>query len=185
MDFCWQNYVSAFNTLSRFVITFLSRSKHLLISRLQLPSTVILEPKKIKSVPTFPHLFAMSDGTRCNDLRFLNIELNPDFSLFYFALIKRRLVPLHLLPLRVVSSPYLRLLIFLPAILFPACDVIHLLVIAIIPDHSLLAFRVFRDLWFLVPNNDSFILRLGGFLKPQGNGSGSKNIKVVISPIQV
>ena len=120
MDFCWQNYVSAFNTLSRFVITFLSRSKHLLISRLQLPSTVILEPKKIKSVPTFPHLFAMSDGTRCNDLRFLNIELNPDFSLFYFALIKRRLVPLHLLPLRVVSSPYLRLLIFLPAILISA-----------------------------------------------------------------
>ena len=87
-----------FNTLSRFVITFLSRSKHLLISRLQLPSTVILEPKKIKSVSTFPHLFAMSDGTRCNDLRFLNIELNPDFSLFYFALIKRHLVLLCFLP---------------------------------------------------------------------------------------
>ena len=63
--------------------------------------------------------------------------------------------------------------------------VAYLLVIAIIPDHSLLAFRVFRDLWFLVPNNDSFILKLGGFLKPQGNGSGSKNIKAVISPIQV
>ena len=38
------------NTLSRFVITFLLRSKHLLISWLQSPSTVILEPKKIKSV---------------------------------------------------------------------------------------------------------------------------------------
>ena len=36
-----------FNTLSRFVITFLSRSKHLLISWLQSPSAVILEPKKI------------------------------------------------------------------------------------------------------------------------------------------
>ena len=39
-----------FNTLSRLVIAFLPRSKHLLISWLQSPSTVILEPKKIKSV---------------------------------------------------------------------------------------------------------------------------------------
>jgi len=39
-----------FNTLSRFVIAFLPRSKHLLISWLQLPSAVTLEPKKIKSV---------------------------------------------------------------------------------------------------------------------------------------
>ena len=48
-----------FNALSRFVITFLPRS--LLISWLQSLTTVILEPKKIKSVtaPTFPHLFAM------------------------------------------------------------------------------------------------------------------------------
>ena len=41
-----------FNTLSRFVIAFLPRSKHLLISWLQLPSAVILEPKKRKSVTT-------------------------------------------------------------------------------------------------------------------------------------
>ena len=39
-----------FNTLSRFVITFLPRSKHLLILWLQLSSAVILEPTKIKSV---------------------------------------------------------------------------------------------------------------------------------------
>ena len=39
-----------FNMLSRFVIAFLPRSKHLLISWLQSPYTVILEPKKIKSV---------------------------------------------------------------------------------------------------------------------------------------
>ena len=38
-----------FNTLSRFVIALLPRSKHLLISWLQSLSTVILEPKKIKS----------------------------------------------------------------------------------------------------------------------------------------
>ena len=39
-----------FNTLSRFVIAFLPRSKHLLISWLQSLSVVILEPMKIKSV---------------------------------------------------------------------------------------------------------------------------------------
>ena len=51
-----------FNMLSRLVITFLPRSKRLLISWLQSPSAVILEPQKIKSdtvFPLFPHLFPM------------------------------------------------------------------------------------------------------------------------------
>ena len=53
-----------FNMLSRLVITFLPRSKRLLISWLQSPYAVILEPRKIKSAsvslfPLFPHLFAM------------------------------------------------------------------------------------------------------------------------------
>ena len=50
-----------FNMLSRLVITSLPRSKHLLISWLQSPSAVILEPKKIvlSLFPLFPHLFAM------------------------------------------------------------------------------------------------------------------------------
>ena len=49
-----------YNMLSRLVIVFLPRSKHLLISWLQSSSAVILEPKKTKSlVPLFPHLFAM------------------------------------------------------------------------------------------------------------------------------
>ena len=49
------------NMLSRLVITFLPRSKHLLISWLQSPSAVILEPKKIKyvTVSIVSHLFAM------------------------------------------------------------------------------------------------------------------------------
>ena len=49
------------NMLSRLVITFLPRSKHLLISWLQSPFAVILEPRKIKSdtVSTVSHLFAM------------------------------------------------------------------------------------------------------------------------------
>ena len=50
-----------FNMLSRLVATFLPRSKHLLISWLQSPSAVILEPPKIKfdTVSTVPHLFPM------------------------------------------------------------------------------------------------------------------------------
>ena len=42
-----------FNTLSRFVIAFLSKTKHLLISWLQSPSAVILEPKKVKSATVY------------------------------------------------------------------------------------------------------------------------------------
>ena len=49
MDLCWQSNVSAFELLSRLVITFLPRSKRLLISWLQSPSAVILESKNIKS----------------------------------------------------------------------------------------------------------------------------------------
>ena len=45
-----------FNTLSRLVIAFLLRSKHLLISWLQSPSAVILEPKKIKSITLSPSI---------------------------------------------------------------------------------------------------------------------------------
>ena len=49
-----------FNILSRLVIAFLPRSKHLLISWLQSPSAVILEPpKSLSPFPLFPHLFAM------------------------------------------------------------------------------------------------------------------------------
>ena len=61
MDLYWQRHISAFfNMLSRFVIAFLPRSKPLLISWLQSPSTVILEPKKIKLLfPLFSLLFAM------------------------------------------------------------------------------------------------------------------------------
>ena len=65
------------NMLSRLVITFLPRSKRLLISWLQSPSAVILEPQKIKSdtFHCFPIYLPRSDGTRCHDLHFLNVEL--------------------------------------------------------------------------------------------------------------
>ena len=75
------------NMPSRLVITFLPRSKRLLISWLQSPSAVILEPKKIKSVSVsivFPSICrevmgpdAMIFGFFCVffDLWFLNVEL--------------------------------------------------------------------------------------------------------------
>ena len=65
-----------FNILSRLIITFLPRSKHLLISCLQLQSPVILEPPKIvcHCFHCFPIYFPWSDGTRCHDLSFLNVE---------------------------------------------------------------------------------------------------------------
>ena len=66
-----------FNMLSRLVIAFLPRSKCLLISWLQSPSAVILEPKKIKSVTVSilsPSICHEVKGPRCHDLHFLNVE---------------------------------------------------------------------------------------------------------------
>ena len=67
-----------FNMLSRLVITFLPRSKHLLISWLQSPSAVILEAPKNKvwhCFHCFPIYLPWTDGTRCHGLNFLNVEL--------------------------------------------------------------------------------------------------------------
>ena len=66
-----------FNMLSRLVIVFLQRSKCLLISWLQSPSAVILKPQKVvcHCFHCFPIYFPWSDGTRCHDLSFLNVDL--------------------------------------------------------------------------------------------------------------
>ena len=66
------------NILSRLVMIFLPRSKRLLISWLQSPSAVILEPPKYKVWHCFhcsPIYFPWRDGTRWHDLSFLNVEL--------------------------------------------------------------------------------------------------------------
>ena len=64
------------NILSRFVIVFLPRSKHLLISWLQSPSAVILEANKVcYCFHCFPIYLPWSDGTGCHDLSFLNVEI--------------------------------------------------------------------------------------------------------------
>ena len=65
-----------FNMRSRLVVTLLPRSKCLLISWVQSPPAVILEPKRIKSVTVFivsPSIYT-SDGTGCHDVGFLNVE---------------------------------------------------------------------------------------------------------------
>ena len=113
-----------FNTLSRLVISFLPRSKHPLISWLQSPSAVILEAKKIKSdtVSTVsPSICHEVMGPDAIIFVFWMLSFKQSFSLSSFTFIKRLLSSSSLSAIRVVSSAYLRLLIFLPAILIPTC----------------------------------------------------------------
>ena len=63
-----------FNMLSRFVITFVPRSKHPLISWLQSPSAGAKENKICHCFHCFPTYLPWSDGTRCHNLCFLNAE---------------------------------------------------------------------------------------------------------------
>ena len=111
-----------FNMPPRMVITFLPRSKCLLISRLQSASALILEAPKIVChyLHCFPVYLAWSDGTGCRDLSFWMLSFKPTFSLSSFASIQRLFGSSLLSAIRVVSSAHLRLLIFLSAILIPA-----------------------------------------------------------------
>ena len=113
-----------FNTLSRFVIAFHPRSRCLLISWMQSPSAVILEPKKIKSVTV-----SNFSSTNCHEvmgpdamiLVFLMLSFKPAFSFSSYTFIKRLFSFSSLSAIRVVSSAYLRLLIFFLAVLIQAC----------------------------------------------------------------
>ena len=113
-----------FNMLSWLVITFLPRSMRLLISWLQSPSAVILEPLKIVShcFPLFLHLFAIKWWDRMPWSSFSEYWVLSLFSPLLFHPHQEVLFPSSLSAIRVVSSAYLRLLIFLPAILIPAYD---------------------------------------------------------------
>ena len=113
-----------FNMLSRLVIAFLPRSKCLLISWLQSPSAVILEPWKIKSDTVSTVSLSISHEVMGPDAMifvFWMLSFKPNFSLSSFTFIKRLFSSSSLSAIREVSSAYLRLLIFLPAILIPAC----------------------------------------------------------------
>ena len=114
-----------FNMLSKFFIAFLPRRKCLLILGLQLPSAVISEPNKIMSVtvsivsPPTCHEVMRPDAMI---LVFLMLSFKPAFSLSSFTFIKSFFSPSLLSAIKVVSSAYLRLWIFLLATLTIACD---------------------------------------------------------------
>ena len=113
-----------FNMLSRLVIAFLPRSKCLLTSWLQSPSAVIWEPKKRKSVTIFivsPSICHEVMGPDAMISVFWMLSFKPTSSLSSFTFINRLFNSSSLSAIRVVSSAYLRLLIFLPEILIPAC----------------------------------------------------------------
>ena len=81
--------------LSRLVITFLPRSKRLLISWLQSPSAVILEPPKIQSDTVSTVSPSISHEVMGPDLSSLNVELYAKFFTLLFSLSSRGfLVPL-------------------------------------------------------------------------------------------
>ena len=111
-----------FNTLSRFAMAFLPRSKHFLISWLQSSSTMILELKKRKSVTISTFSLSICHevmGPNAMIFVFWMLSFKPFFPLSSFTLIKRLFSSSSFSALRVESSAYLRLLIFLPAILIP------------------------------------------------------------------
>ena len=94
--------------LSRLVITFLPRNKCLLISWLQSPSAVILEPPKIKSATVSPSICYEVMGPDAMILVFQMLSFKPTFSLSSFTFIKRLFSSASLSSIRVVSSAYLR-----------------------------------------------------------------------------
>ena len=111
--------------LSRFVIVFLPRNKHLLISWLQSLSPVILELRNIKSFTVSivsPSVCHEVMGPDAMILVFWMLNFKPAFSLSSFTFIKRLFNSSLLSAVRVMSSAYLRLLLFLPAILILVCD---------------------------------------------------------------
>ena len=93
------------------------RSKRLLISWLQSPSAVIWEPKKIKSLtvsPVSPSISHEVMGPDAMIFVFSMLSFKPTFSLSSFTFFKRLFGSSSFSTTRVVSSAYLRLLIFLP-----------------------------------------------------------------------
>ena len=109
-----------FNMLSRLVITFLPRSKSLLLSRLQWFGAQ--ENKICHCFHCFPIYLPWSDGTRCHDLLLFECwVLSKLFSHSSFTFSKRLFSSSSLSAIRVVSSAFLRLLIFLLAIMMAPC----------------------------------------------------------------
>ena len=112
------------HTLSRFVIGFLPRSKRLnFMTAVTICSDFGAQENKVcHCFHFFPFYLPQSDGARCHNLFFLMLSLKPAFSLSSFTFIKRLFSSSLFSAIKVVSSAYLRLLVFLLAILIPVCD---------------------------------------------------------------
>ena len=113
-----------FNMLSGLVITYFPSSKLLLISWLQSKSAVILEPQNTESVTAStasPSICHEVMGPDAMILVFWMMSFKPTFILSSFTFINRLFSSSLLFAIAVVSSAYLRLLIFFPAFLIPAC----------------------------------------------------------------
>ena len=110
MNLCWQVMSLLLNMLSRLVITFLPRSKRLLISWLQSQSAVILEPRKIKSVTVStvsPSICHEVMGPDAMILVFWMLSFKPTFH-SPLSLSSRLFISSSLSAIRVVSSAYLK-----------------------------------------------------------------------------
>ena len=120
MDFCQQSDVSVFNTLSRFVIAFLPMSKHLnFMAAVTVCNDFGAQEDKTCHCFYFPpsicHEVMGSDA-----MILVFFSFKSACSLSSFTLIKRLFSSSSLSFIKVVSSAYLRLLLFLPEILIPA-----------------------------------------------------------------
>ena len=124
MDLCWQSNVSAFeyaiyvghNFPSKEQSSFNFMAEITICSDFGAPQN-----KDCHCFHYFPIYLPWSDGTGCHELVFWTLSFKPTFSLSSFTFIKRLFSSSSLSAIRVVSSAYLRLLIFLLAILIPAC----------------------------------------------------------------
>ena len=121
MDFCWQSHVTAFKYAVWVGHSFSSKEQVSLnfMAAVTICSDFVAQENKVCLFLLSPHLFTMKwwDQT----FVFWRLSFKPVFLCSYFTFIKRLFSYSSLSAIRVVSSVYLRLLIFLPAILIPAC----------------------------------------------------------------
>ena len=133
-----------FNMLSRLHINFLPRSKQLLISWLQSPSAVILEPQKIKSATVYtvsPSISHEVMGLDAMIFVFRMLSFKPTFSLSSFTFIKRLFSSSSLSAIRVESILVSKNALYLPLQYIGSCYECRGDLIVVIVNNSPLSLR--------------------------------------------
>jgi len=110
-----------FHMLSRFLTVFLPWSMGSFNFKAEVTIHSAFGAQEIKVSHCFPIYLSWSDGTIHQDLTFWMLSFKWTLSISSFTCIKKLFSSPSLSAIRVVSSAYLRWLIFLPAILIPAC----------------------------------------------------------------